>query len=369
MARRAGFSRAFLQQCIKSKTISKKSPTFAAGKKGLLMLKIGVLGTGHLGKIHLKCIQLAKEAYELIGFYDPDDTAAKQAEEQYQIQRWTDMDALIAAADVIDIVTPTTTHFELAKRVIEQGKHLFIEKPLTNTMEEAKALLQMAQEKGVKVQVGHVERFNPALLALGDQPLKPMFIEAHRLAVFNPRGTDVSVILDLMIHDLDIIQSLVKSPVKTISASGVPVVSESADICNARIEFENGCIANLTASRISMKQMRKVRFFQKDAYISLDFLEKEAQVVRLYDTDADPTKLPQDNLMELETQSGKRYIHLSMPEAAPVNAIKMELESLATSIQKDQRPVVSIEDGYRALDLAHQIMDQIEQRLIDAKQV
>lgn len=333
------------------------------------MLKIGVLGTGHLGKIHLKCIQLAKEAYELIGFYDPDDTAAKQAEEQYQIRRWTDMDALIAAADVIDIVTPTTTHFELAKRVIEQGKHLFIEKPLTNTMEEAKALLQMAQEKGVKVQVGHVERFNPALLALGDQPLNPMFIEAHRLAVFNPRGTDVSVILDLMIHDLDIIQSLVKSPVKTISASGVPVVSESADICNARIEFENGCIANLTASRISMKQMRKVRFFQKDAYISLDFLEKEAQVVRLYDTDADPTKLPQDNLMELETQGGKRYIHLSMPEAAPVNAIKMELESLATSIQKDERPVVSIEDGYRALDLAHQIMDQIEQRLIDAKQV
>lgn len=332
------------------------------------MLKIGVLGTGHLGKIHLKCIQLAKEAYELIGFYDPDDTAAKQAEEQYQIQRWTDMDALIAAADVIDIVTPTTTHFELAKRVIEQGKHLFIEKPLTNTMEEAKALLQMAQEKGVKVQVGHVERFNPALLALGDQPLEPMFIEAHRLAVFNPRGTDVSVILDLMIHDLDIIQSLVKSPVKTISASGVPVVSESADICNARIEFENGCIANLTASRISMKQMRKVRFFQKDAYISLDFLEKEVQVVRLYDTDADPAQLPQDNLMELETQGGKRYIHLSMPETAPVNAIKMELESLATSIQQDERPVVSIEDGYRALDLAHRIMDQIEQRLIAARQ-
>lgn len=331
------------------------------------MLKIGVLGTGHLGKIHLKCIQLAEETYELIGFYDPDDAAARQAEEQYGVQRWTDLDALIAAADVIDIVTPTTTHFELAKRVIGQGKHLFIEKPLTNTMDEAKTLLQLAKEKGVKVQVGHVERFNPALLALGDQPLNPMFIEAHRLAVFNPRGTDVSVILDLMIHDLDIIQSLVKSPVKSISASGVPVVSESADICNARIEFENGCIANLTASRISMKQMRKVRFFQKDAYISLDFLEKEAQVVRLYDTDADPAQLPQDNLMELETQSGKRYIHLSMPETAPVNAIKMELESLAHSIEKDERPVVSIEDGYRALDLAHQIMDQIEERLIAAR--
>ena len=332
------------------------------------MLKIGVLGTGHLGKIHLKCIQLATETYELIGFYDPDDSAAQQAEEQYQVKRWTDLDALIDAADVIDIVTPTTTHFELAKRVIEHGKHLFIEKPLTNTMEEAKTLMQLAQDKGVKVQVGHVERFNPALLALGDLPLNPMFIEAHRLAVFNPRGTDVSVILDLMIHDLDIIQSLVKSPVKSISASGVPVVSESADICNARIEFENGCIANLTASRISMKQMRKVRLFQKDAYISLDFLEKEAQVVRLYDTDADPSQLPQDNLMELETQSGKRYIHLSAPEAAPVNAIKMELESLAISIQKEERPIVSIEDGYRALDLAHQIMAQIEERLAAAGQ-
>lgn len=331
------------------------------------MLKIGVLGAGHLGKIHLKCLQLAADTYDLIGFYDPDDQAAAQATEQYGVKRWTDMEALIAEADVIDIVTPTTTHFQLARQVIEQGKHLFIEKPLTNTLEEAKALVQLAKAKGVKVQVGHVERFNPALLALGDQPLDPMFIEAHRLAVFNPRGTDVSVILDLMIHDLDIIQSLVKSPVKTISASGVPVVSESADICNARIEFENGCIANLTASRISMKQMRKVRFFQKDAYISLDFLEKEAQVVRLYDTNTDPGQLPQDNLMELETQTGKRYIHLSMPETAPVNAIKMELESLAHSIQAGERPVVSIEDGYRALELAHQIMNQIEERLINAQ--
>lgn len=331
------------------------------------MLKIGVLGAGHLGKIHLKCLQLAADTYDLIGFYDPDDQAAAQATEQYGVKRWTDMEALIAEADVIDIVTPTTTHFQLARQVIEQGKHLFIEKPLTNTLEEAKALVQLAKAKGVKVQVGHVERFNPALLALGDQPLNPMFIEAHRLAVFNPRGTDVSVILDLMIHDLDIIQSLVKSPVKTISASGVPVVSESADICNARIEFENGCIANLTASRISMKQMRKVRFFQKDAYISLDFLEKEAQVVRLYDTDTDPGQMPQDNLMELETQTGKRYIHLSMPETAPVNAIKMELESLAQSIQDDARPVVSIEDGYRALELAHHIMNQIEERLVNAQ--
>lgn len=326
------------------------------------MLKIGVLGTGHLGKIHLKCIQLASETFELIGFYDPDDDAAAQAEQQYGVKRWDSLHELIAAADVLDIVTPTVTHFELARQVIEQGKPLFIEKPLTHTLAEAKALVDLAKDKGVQVQVGHVERFNPALLALGERPIAPMFIEAHRLAVFNPRGTDVSVILDLMIHDLDIILSLVDSEVKHISASGVAVVSDTADICNARIEFENGCVANLTASRISMKQMRKLRFFQKDAYISLDFLEKEAQVVRLYDMDSDPQDLPTDNLMELETPSGKRYIHMSMPEAAPVNAIKMELEAFAESVQSGQRPIVNIEDGYRALALAHRIMEQIEAR-------
>jgi predicted dehydrogenase len=326
------------------------------------MLKIGVLGIGHLGKIHLKCIQLANETFELTGFYDPDDEAAQQAQEQYGVERWANVDELIEAVDIVDIVTPTVTHFEMARKVMQAGKHLFVEKPLTNTLEEARQLLELSQEKGVKVQVGHVERFNPALLALGDTPLNPMFIEAHRLAVFNPRGTDVSVILDLMIHDLDIIQSLVRSPVQHISASGVPVVSETEDICNARVEFENGCVANLTASRISMKQMRKLRLFQKNAYISLDFLEKEAQVVRLFDMDTAPEQLPDDDLMELETQNGKRYIQMSMPETESVNAIKMELETFAQSIQEDTRPIVSIEDGYRALELAHKIIGQIEAR-------
>lgn len=326
------------------------------------MLKIGVLGIGHLGKIHLKCIQLANETFELTGFYDPDDEAAQQAQAQYGVERWANVDELIEAVDIVDIVTPTVTHFEMARKVMQAGKHLFVEKPLTNTLEEARQLLELSQEKGVKVQVGHVERFNPALLALGDTPLNPMFIEAHRLAVFNPRGTDVSVILDLMIHDLDIIQSLVRSPVQHISASGVPVVSETEDICNARVEFENGCVANLTASRISMKQMRKLRLFQKNAYISLDFLEKEAQVVRLFDMDTAPEQLPDDDLMELETQNGKRYIQMSMPETESVNAIKMELETLAQSIQEDTRPIVSIEDGYRALELAHKIIGQIEAR-------
>lgn len=324
------------------------------------MLKIGLLGAGHLGKIHLKCIQLATKAYELAGFYDPDDEAARQAEEQYGVRRWTDLDALLEAVDVVDIVTPTTTHYAMAERAIRQGKHLFIEKPLANTLEEAEGLLQLSREYGVKVQVGHVERFNPALLALNDMPLTPMFIEAHRLAVFNPRGTDVPVILDLMIHDLDIVLSLVGSKVKAVSASGVAVVSDTADICNARIEFENGCVANLTASRISLKQMRKLRLFQRDAYISLDFLEKEAQVVRLFDKESDSPAT--ESLLELETPRGKKYIHMSMPQVEAANAIKMELEAFAESIRQDKRPVVSIEDGYDALKLAYQIIDEIERR-------
>ncbi|HQU59843.1 MAG TPA: Gfo/Idh/MocA family oxidoreductase [Saprospiraceae bacterium] len=324
------------------------------------MLKIGVLGVGHLGKIHLKCINLASESYELIGFYDPDNRSAKQAEEQSGARRWEELDALLDAVDVVDIVTPTTTHFEVASRAIRRGKHIFIEKPLTHTIEEAEGLLQLSREYGVKVQVGHVERFNPALLALGDIQLNPMFIEAHRLALFNPRGTDVSVILDLMIHDLDIILSLVPSEVSHISASGVPVVSDTADICNARIEFENGCVANLTASRISLKQMRKLRLFQQDAYISLDFLDKQAQVVRLFDTDA--PNLPDDNLMELETSRGKKYLQMALPQIEPVNAIKMELETFAEAVRNNTRPVVNIEDGYRALKLAYQIMEEIERR-------
>jgi predicted dehydrogenase len=325
------------------------------------MLKIGVLGVGHLGKIHLKCINLAQESYQLVGFFDLNDAMAAKVVEDFGIKRFDTIEDLFAAVDVVDIVTPTTTHFELAKKAIEAGKHIFIEKPVTHTLEEAEELVRLAQAKGIKIQVGHVERFNPALLALEETVIDPMFIEAHRLAVFNPRGTDVSVVLDLMIHDLDIILSMVKSPVKVVSASGVAVVSDTPDIANARIEFENGCVANLTTSRISMKQMRKVRLFQKDAYISLDFLDKQAQVIRLYDEGSNqiPTEA---NLMELQTQNGKKFIHMDAPEIQSVNAIKMELETFAESINNDTRPKVSVEDGYAALKLAYTIIDEIKQR-------
>ena len=324
------------------------------------MLKIGVLGVGHLGKIHLKCIQQTK-CYELVGFFDTDDAAAEKVAKTQGIRRFKDLEELLQAVDVVDIVTPTLTHFELAIQAIQEGKHVFIEKPLTHTLQEAEALIQASQEKNIKVQVGHVERFNPAILALDKMSLQPMFIEAHRLAIFNPRGTDVSVILDLMIHDLDIVLSLVDSEVKAVHASGVNVVSDTPDISNVRLEFENGCVANLTASRISMKQMRKIRLFQQDAYISMDFLEKNAQVIRLYDEDA--KNLPTDaNLLELETKSGKKHIHIHMPETEPVNAIQMELESFAESILQNKKPRVSVEDGYGAMKLAHQIIYEIEKK-------
>jgi predicted dehydrogenase len=235
-----------------------------------MKLKAGVLGAGHLGKIHLKLLQHS-EKYELTGFYDPDESNGKKVEAEFGYPFFNSIEALIEAVDVVDIVTPTLSHYTCAIKAITKGKHIFIEKPITNTVEEAEQIRLLVSENNLRGQVGHVERFNPAFKAVKEDIQSPMFIETHRLAEFNPRGTDVPVVLDLMIHDIDIILSVVKSPVKNITASGVSVISETPDIANARIEFENGCVANLTASRISMKNMRKSRFFQKDAYISVDF--------------------------------------------------------------------------------------------------
>src|SRR6201994_1543216 len=249
------------------------------------MLKVGVFGVGHLGKFHLNNWKEIKKA-ELIGFYDPNDTIAAQAIEKTRLPRYTDPDQLIDACDLIDVVAPTHLHFQLCEKAIRKGKHVFVEKPLANTMEEARTLVQLVRESNVKLQVGHVERFNPAYLALESVTLHPMFIEVHRLAQFDPRGTEVSVILDLMIHDIDIILSLVKSEVKSISARGVAVLTDAPDIASVRVEFNNGCVANLASSRISMKKMRKMRLFQKDAYIGIDFLNKKTEIIKL--------KTPQD---------------------------------------------------------------------------
>ena len=320
------------------------------------MINLGVFGVGHLGKIHVKCLQMLPEIYRVVGFYDPDDRAAAIAEREFGLTRFSTIDELLRRCEAVDIVTPTTQHFSVAAAAVSAGKHVFIEKPLTNTLEEGRQLLDLIEASSVKVQVGHVERFNPALLAVEDMKIEPMFIEAHRLATFNPRGTDVSVVLDLMIHDLDIILSLVRSEIADIRASGVSVVSETPDITNVRLEFVNGCVANLTASRISMKQMRKIRLFQRDAYLSLDFLDKKAQIIRLFDQ---PPVTERGNLLELETNTGRKYIHLDMPEIEPGNAIKMELETFAQSIREDRPTRVTADDGYKALQTAYRILDTI----------
>ena len=268
-------------------------------------LKIGVLGAGHLGKIHLKLLA-ETEGYELVGFYDPDPKQVEIAKEQFGISSYSSVDDLIDSVDVVDVVTPTLSHYECASKALRKSKHVFIEKPVTNTLEEAESLMKLAMEANVKVQVGHVERFNPAFIAGRPYLTKPMFIESHRLAQFNPRGTDVPVIMDLMIHDLDIILSVVDSSVKRISASGVAVVSKTPDIANARIEFANGCVANITASRISLKNMRKSRFFQHDAYVSIDFLKKKTEIVRLEDESLEPNS--NDMFIELG-DNNKRKIN------------------------------------------------------------
>ena len=322
------------------------------------MLKVGVLGAGHLGKIHIRLLLELNDKFEFVGFYDPSDDNAAAAIESYNIKRFETIDELLDAVDCVDIVTPTISHFDCASKALRKSKHVFIEKPVTETVEEAKILSDLAHEAGVKVQVGHVERFNPAFQAAVPFLNNPMFIETHRLAQFNPRGTDVPVVLDLMIHDLDAILSVVKSGVKRISASGVSVVSDTPDIANARIEFDNGCVANLTASRISMKNMRKSRFFQKDAYISVDFLIKELEVVRMEDVEGESDQF--DMVLELGKGKPSKKILFDKPDIEDGNAIKEELSTFADAIVNDTTPIVSIEDGRLALEVAQQIVDKLK---------
>lgn len=317
------------------------------------MLKVGVLGAGHLGKIHLRLLNESQK-YELVGFYDPDAINGKKVADEFGYSYIDNINTLIDAVDVVDIVTPTLSHYDCAKRAIEKGKHIFIEKPITNTLEEAEELLSLEQKFNVKGQVGHVERFNPAFIAVKNNILNPMFIETHRLAEFNPRGTDVPVVLDLMIHDIDAILSVVNSEVKQINASGVSVISNSPDIANARIEFENGCVANLTASRISLKNMRKSRFFQRDAYISVDFLEKQVEVVKMKDAPENPG----DFDMILQNAEGvKKQIYFENPDIEGNNSILDELETFADAINNNTPPVVTLKQGTQALKVALQIIE------------
>ena len=319
-------------------------------------IRIAVLGGGHLGRIHLQQLTQLPE-WHVVGFHDPHPEKCAALQQEFGVPSYPSVESLLGEVDVLDIVTPTLTHAALATQALEHGLHVFIEKPVTETVAEAEALLALAGRSGKLVQVGHVERFNPAFQAALPYLAEPMFIESHRLAQFNPRGTDVSVVLDLMIHDIDLILHVVKSPVVSIHASGVAVVSTTPDITNARIAFANGCVANLTASRISMKNMRKSRFFQHDAYIAVDMLEKSAEVVRMRTVTGEPD--PFAVTIDLGEGKGVREISFEKPEVPTVNAIREELRSFAGSIRSGDQPAVPLVDGTAALRVAHAVLEEI----------
>ena len=325
------------------------------------MIKIGVIGVGHLGKIHLQCLKNI-DTIDLVGFYDNNEATATEVENTSQITRFVSLSDLINKCDAIDIVAPTSFHHQLAMQVLNKGKHVFLEKPITSTLSEAKEIVSYSKAHNLKVQVGHVERFNDAYLEAKPYLHNPLFIEAHRLAEFNPRGTDVSVVLDLMIHDIDIVLSIIQSPVSRISANGVSIISHQPDIANARIEFENGATANLTASRIALKKMRKMRIFQPNAYITMDFFKKETNVMHLRDY------VPEDDndtfplILDLGENKGKKRVFIETPHSPAINAIETELRCFADSIINDKPCVISAEDGYNALIVAYQIMEMMEKQ-------
>ena len=324
------------------------------------MIRAGVFGAGHLGKIHLKLLQ-ASPHFELIGFFDPDQSHAQQLQNELGYASFSKSSDLLDAIEAAFVITPTPFHFELTKSALHKSKHVFVEKPICETIEEAQEMVRLAQEKQRVGQVGHVERFNPAFLAALPHLDQPKFIEVHRLAEFNPRGTDVSVILDLMIHDIDLVLQCSKAAIKKVDANGAAVISNSVDIATARIEFEDGCVANLTASRISLKNMRRLRCFQKDAYITIDLLEKKAELVRMKEAPSNPE--PFD--MILSTAEGaQKQIYFENPPVTPTNAIEEEHNNFAEAIRTNQHPRVTFKDGLKALEVAQEIIEQLEAKTL-----
>ena len=318
------------------------------------MIKVGVIGAGHLGKIHLNI--LSNSDFNLIGFHDTDVENSEKLASENGYVFFKEIDSLINLIDAVVIVSPTTTHFEIAEKCINKGKHIFVEKPLTTNSKEARIINKLAKEGNIIGQVGFVERYNQAFISCKEFIDKPKFIESHRLSDFNPRGTDVSVIMDLMIHDIDIILNINQSKVKKIDASGVSIISSTPDIANARIEFENGCIANLTSSRISLKKMRKTRIFQDNAYISINFLEKDFQVVKIRDKDTNDN----ENSLVIKNNLGQeKVIFFENPEINEINSIEAELKDFFNSIKNKSKSKVSLNDGLMALEVAEEIMSQL----------
>ena len=321
-------------------------------------LKVGVIGTGHLGKLHIKMFK-SMDNCELIGIFDSNSEQLNLVSSEYGVQSSKTIDELLKKVDAVSIAATTTAHHEIAKKCFEFGVHVFIEKPITATIKEAEDLVNISEKKNLNLQVGHIERFNPALVAMEKYISEPKFIQTDRLAQFNPRGTDVAVVLDLMIHDIDIILSLVKSDVVDVQANGVAVVSDHLDIANARLQFENGAVANVTASRISQKKLRKMRIFQKDSYIALDFVTGVAESYRLVAPDAEvnPSLI---SFGEIGVGEKRKKLVYEQPEQKELNALQYELQLFVNSVLNKTKPVVSGVDGLRALKVAQIIIQKIE---------
>jgi predicted dehydrogenase len=319
-------------------------------------VKVGVIGVGHLGQHHVKHFASLSGA-DLIGIYDLDTARAYKIAKQHKTKSYKNVDELLAACDALSIVTPTTQHAKIAELCIMSGKHVFIEKPITKTVAEADRLLSLTKKNGIVLQVGHIERLNPALLALKDFELKPKFIEVQRLAPYTIRGTEVPVVLDLMIHDIDIILSLVNSPVKNIRASGVSIMTNSVDIANARVRFENGTVANLTSSRVAQNKVRKLKFFQRDMYVTIDFLQSLTEVYRAIDSDT----VVSNALVTapLNSDGGQRAIVYEKPKIEKIDALRLELTNFIESIQGKSKPIVDGKAGRDALEIAISIQKMI----------
>lgn len=315
------------------------------------MIKIGLIGVGRLGAQHLERL-LESDYFKLIGCFDTDKSLLNRIKEDYNVKCFSDVDELIALCDAIDIVTPSTSHYAYAEKAIKFGKHVFIEKPISDDVDEAKKLVELVREAGIKFQVGHIERFNPAFLALKNQELNPMFIESQRLSYFDANNTNVSVVLDLMIHDIDIVLNIVKANIKNIYASGVSVLSDQIDIANARIEFDNGCVANLTASRASTQKLRKLSLFQKDNHITLDFLHREAEMLKLSET-------AKHNAIPMRMQESIKYLNSETLVLEEYDALKEELNSFAECLIFNSEPTVTALDGLKSLEVAHEILHKI----------
>jgi predicted dehydrogenase len=306
-------------------------------------IRVGVIGTGYLGKFHTEKYARMDDV-ELVGVVDVDSSLARNIAEKYSTKAYTSHLDILDQVDAVSIVVPTPAHFAVSRDFLANDVDVLIEKPMTTTLEEADELIEVAESKSLIVQVGHLERFNPAVLALDGIVNKPMFIESHRLSIYHQRALDVSVVLDLMIHDIDIISSFVRSEIKTIHAAGIPVISENVDIANARLEFDNGCVANVTSSRISTKNERKIRLFQRDAYISVDFANHEITVIR------------QNERFRNNVIPGMEINQLCFTKS---DALEEELKEFVRSVKRRETPEVNGQVGRQALKIALNIMEQI----------